>query len=148
MTIQRIFFAFAFVLYSILTSQAQTPASVAAAFKEKYKDVKNVKWNAGDNNTYEADFESDSIAYTATFTDDGKWIQTESSIDSEDLPQVIKDALSKQYDSYLVSDAELIDSNDQGRMYSVHIERGDETTMVLLNEDGKIIKNEKLDDEG
>jgi len=147
MQVGKIIAAFIVVLMSV-TANAQTPASVLAAFKAKYPDVKDVKWSATDKKAYEADFESGATAYTATFTDDGKWVQTESGIENDDLPPAVKAKLAKEFDGYLITDAELVDTNDNGRLYNVHIERGEEALVLLLNEDGKILKRGKDDDEG
>ncbi len=82
------------------------------------------------------------------FAEDGKWLSTESDLENEDLPEVIKSSLSKQFDGYALIDSELIDSADNGRLYKVHLERGEELLLVTLDESGNVVKREKDDDEG
>jgi hypothetical protein len=130
------------------STKVEVPAAVSQAFKSKYPAAKNITWSQADAKAYDADFESDGTAYTASFFQDGKWLQTESGIESDDLPQTVQDKLSKQFNGYLVTDAELIDHRDKGRLYNVHLERGEETVVLTFNEDGKVIEREKDDDEG
>jgi hypothetical protein len=126
---------------------SKIPADVMNGFKSKYAETKHVTWSLGDNNNYEVDFEKDSTVYTATFNEHGKWLKTEHDVEQDDLPSAVKAAVAKKYDGYAITDAEFIDSHDQGKLYGLHIEKGEDTQILYVNDDGKIVKQEKEDNE-
>lgn len=129
-------------------STDQLPKNVSRGFKAKYAGIESIIWTKGETRVYEADFESGRTNYTATFSEEGKWIQTENELEIDSLPPNIKSTLDKQFEGYTIVDAELIDSAEKGRFYTAHLERGEEMLLVTMNEEGKVTKRETDDDEG
>jgi Putative beta-lactamase-inhibitor-like, PepSY-like len=71
---------------------SQVPAEVRTAFVAKFADAEKVVWELNARGSYDADFEVKGKSHDAVFDKTGKWIETETEVAFETLPQPVKDA--------------------------------------------------------
>jgi hypothetical protein len=98
---------------------------------------------------YEADFKTGSVEQSASFTADGKWMETESEIKVSELPAEVKQSIEKQFPGFKMEEASKVDNAEKGLCYEAEIEKGKESYEVLLNSKGELLsKNaEKEEDD-
>ena len=143
------------VAFLCVTSYAQkitadkVPAEVTSAFKTKFPEAKDVKWEMEKTNEYEARFKTNGVEQSASFSADGKWMETESEIKVSDLPAEVKQSIEKQFPGFKMEEASKVDNAQHGTCYEAEIEKGKESYEVLLNSKGELLsKNaEKEEDD-
>jgi uncharacterized membrane protein YkoI len=76
-----------------LQAQKDLPAAVKTAFAQKFPDADDVEWDKEKDGNWEVEFEQGDTESTAVFSPDGKWLETETEIALEDLPEPIRAAV-------------------------------------------------------
>jgi|SRR6185436_4049569 len=143
------------VAFFCVTSYAQkitadkVPAEVTSAFKAKFPEAKDIDWEMEKANEYEAGFKLNEVEQSASFTADGKWMETEAEIKVSELPAEVKQSIEKQFPGFKTEEASKIDNAQHGTCYEAEIEKGNESYEVLLNAKGDVLsKNaEKEEDD-
>jgi hypothetical protein len=129
--------------YSQKLKEKDVPASVVNAFKAKFPSLKAEEWEK-EENYFEAEFNKDGKEYEAAFDTNGKWIETEREIKSSELPQVVKDAITKtSYKDWEVEEAVELESPEYKLAYEVEMEKGKQKISLYFTPEGKLIKEEK-----
>jgi hypothetical protein len=124
------------------TANAQdVPSTISTSFSKKFPDAKAVKWEKENAEEWEAEFRMDGINYSANYSADGKWKETEQKILVNDLPNPIKSMILTKYSSYKIDQAEILETPDF-KGYEVELENKEQTIILLLDKSGKIIKEE------
>ncbi len=136
-------FLFAFSLSAC--EQEKTPEKVKATFNLKYPNAKEVGWDMEEKNEWEAEFEMDEKEMSATFDQSGKWLETETEIEGEDLPAPVKETLKTQFNDYKVEEAEYVES-PQYKGYEIELE-GKKDIEVVIAKNGQVIKKETGDED-
>jgi len=111
------------------------PASVKDAFKNAYKDAKDVKWEKEGAN-FEAEFEIGETDQSAVYDALGKLIETEVEIKTDELPAAAKDHLSKNYKDVKIKEATRITDANGIVTYEAEIKGKD----LIFDNNGKFIK--------
>ena len=119
--------------------EGKIPANVQKTFDQKFPTAKAVKWDKENEKEWEAEYQMDGNSCSANFSLDGKWLETETEIKKEELPDKVTMAVSKSFDGYKIEAAETIDT-PEGRTYEVEVEKGKEIYEVILNKEGDILK--------
>lgn len=116
------------------------PKAVKMAFKEKYPDEKNPKWEIDAHGNYEAQFKENGIKYRADFNSkDGSWIETENSIEKKDLPKVIRTIIDTQFSEYEIAEVEHVSHAVKGIFYDVEFKQKGKNKDVEFDPSGKIL---------
>lgn len=127
-------------------SADKLPASVLAGFKAKFPNVTKVSWEMEDKTAYEADFKLNNVESSATFSKDGKWMETEMEIKLKDLPLNIQQNVAKQFPAYKINECSKIEHASNGLCFEVEITKGKETFDVLYNSKGEILSKTKTNE--
>lgn len=114
-------------------------AAAEMAFYAKYPDAEDVDWNTDDNGYHEAEFELDDEKYRADFSKEGTWIETENSIDYDDLPEAIQEAIERDYDPDDITEVEQVDNAEKGKFYDVEFKNDGKKKDIMYREDGSTI---------
>ena len=134
-------------IVSFTTPQTKAiPETVKTAFAKKFPSVKKVDWEKESDSEWEAVFKMNRIEYSANFTTDGKWLETEHEISKNQIPQKIKAALDSEFKTYKIEEAE-ISETAAGSVYEFELEKGEKTLEVVFNLDGKKLKEEVVKEE-
>ena len=68
-------------------AQSEASAEVRSAFEEKFPQAKDVQWEQTKTAKQEAEFTLNGEEMSATFSQDGTWLETESEIEESDFPR-------------------------------------------------------------
>jgi hypothetical protein len=146
----RLFFLLACCLTLLIsTANAQLrkiPAEATTALKEKFPNAQKVEWK--DKLTYfEANFEDNGVATTATFSNKGDWQQTERGLTYEETPDAVKDGFKKS--KYASADdwkmgetVTKIVKSDDSVLYRVYVDKvgGIQKKYLYFNTSGQLEK--------
>lgn len=125
------------------STKGQVPEEVKSSFQEKYPGENDPDWHKDQNGNYESQFKKDGDHYRADFSPDGNWIETEQSIDEDDLPKAIKEVLEEEYDKFKIVEVELVNHHSKGMFYDVELKDDGEKIDIEFKENGEIINIDK-----
>ena len=134
-------------LWSACNSQDSAPASAVNAFKAKYPNVQNPKWEKESADEWEAEFKADGREMSAVFKSDGTWLESETEIKAEDLPKAVQEGIATEFSGYEIEEAEAVERPGMALAYEVELEKGEKTVEALFDADGALIKKSADDDE-
>lgn len=125
-------------------SEQDVPKSVKKEFNKKFPIAKNVEWEMEKEGEWEAEFEIDEVNYSANFSDEGKWVETEYAIKESDLPKEIKMAIQNQFSAYSIDEMEVLETS-KGRFFEILLEKGGNATEIVFNTSGDVISKKAKD---
>ncbi|MGS2726247.1 PepSY-like domain-containing protein [Psychroserpens sp. BH13MA-6] len=132
-----------FIILAIFGCQnsviAQAPEAVKATFQKMYPGENDPDWHQDDHGNYESHFKIDGIKYRADFSKNGQWIETETSIDKDDLPKAIKDKIKADYEDEEITEVEKVEHHSKGTFYDVEFKRKGKNKDVEFRANGDII---------
>lgn len=121
------------------------PKAVLAAFQQSYPRV-TIKGYAKetDNGTvvYEVESVEGCIHRDVTYTADGSIVTTEESLAYTELPEPIRDAMTKEYPKAKISVCEKI-TKGLTTQFELIVQSGKRKNELVFNADGSLEKNEK-----
>jgi hypothetical protein len=120
------------------------PEAAKKTFTEKFPSASDTEWSQEDENVWEAEFEMDDKEYTACFSADGEWMETEWELGVEELPDTVVNVMAARYAGYGIDEVEWVDS-PEFIGYELELEKeGDEDAgmEVLITPEGQVIKEE------
>jgi len=127
--------------------KSNVPEKVKSAFSQKFPTAKKVKWDKENENEWEAEFKMNGEEYSANFTSDGIWKETEHEIEKSDISTAVKQTLDKEFAGYDIEEVEVSETMD-GKVYEFAMEKGETEMEVAISPDGKVVKKEvKKEDE-
>jgi len=122
------------------------PQKVKNAFFEKFPDIKKLKWDKENDEGWEAEFKMNGTKYSATFNDEGEWLETEYEINFNEVPPIVKATLDIEFKDYKVEESEVSETAN-GKVYEFELEKNKTEVEVAIDVKGKVIKKESTDDE-
>lgn len=126
--------------------QKEVPQKVKTAFSQKFPNAKKVSWDMEDESEWEAEFKMNGKEYSANFTVNGEWKETEYEIKKSEIPANIKAILDQNFSDYDIEGAEIAETAS-GKSYEFEIEVGEEEFEVVIDAQGKLTKKRESDDE-
>lgn len=141
--------------YATYAQKTSAPKNVQDAFNKKFPTAKEVKWDKENESEWEAEFTMDGHEYSANFTTDGKWKETEHSVSSSDIPFNVKKTLTSEFSGYDIEESEISETKD-GLIYEFTIEKEEHNLEIGIDKGGNVTKkkekkekkeNEKEDEE-
>jgi hypothetical protein len=127
------------VFGSCSESQGQVPTAVQQNFEQQYPGENDPDWHTDKNGNFEANFKIDGKKYRADYSPKGNWIETERSIDEDDLPKVILDILEEKFDDWDINEIEEVQHHSKGMFYDVELKDGKDKIDIEFKADGQII---------
>ncbi len=121
--------------------EATPPESVKTSFAKKFPKAEKVEWEQESDTEWEAEFKNSKTEYSASFNNDGKWLETEHEIKKGDIPAAVKKTLDKVFASFKIDESELVE-NAEGTFYEFELEKGKVEMEVLIDASGKVVKKE------
>lgn len=127
--------------FSACGQKKDVPAKIKTAFEQKFPTAQKVKWDKENETEWEAEFKMNGLEYSANFSSDGKWMETEYEIEKSEIPQVVKQTLDNEFAGYDIEEAEISETTD-GKVYEFALEKGETELEVAISPDGKVVKKE------
>ena len=134
-----------FLIATILSTQlfGQLPVLVEQAFTKKFSSAKQVKWERESDTEYEANFTIDKVHYSANFSSDGKWLETESPCTYEQLPADVLSAFEITFPGKSPRHIYMIQTSDLKTLFELEILEGLHRRELLYYPDGKLFQREE-----
>jgi uncharacterized membrane protein YkoI len=126
------------------SKNANVPEKVQSAFSKKFPMAKKVKWEMENDTEWEAEFKLNGKEYSANFTLNGDWEETEYEIKKSEIPANIKAILDQNFNKYEIEEAEISETN-AGKTYEFEIEVGEVKYEVSIDAQGKLTKKKEDD---
>ncbi len=123
--------------YTTLTAQIKTPTMVRVAFEIRFPGATNVKWGKENKHEYEAEFTYQGTNYSANFKDNGDWLETESPITFDSLPQGVKDWYKNPRIQATIKTIMKIENCVGITKYEVELQLGNKTREYLYDAEGR-----------
>ncbi len=140
-TLNLIAVAFAVISFPAFAQNTTAPKSVVKAFTQKFSDAKSVKWDKENETEWEAEFKLKGVEYSANFSTEGTWKETEHKIETSAIPSNVKQTLDGEFAGYKIEEAE-ISETAKGTVYEFKLEKGETEMGVAISPDGKVVKKE------
>lgn len=122
------------------------PEKVLSAFSQKFPEAKKVEWEMEDETEWEAEFKMNGKEYSANFSINGDWKETEYEIKKSDIPAEIQTILDQNFTDYDLEKAEIAETAS-GQSYEFEIEVGEEEFEVVIDAQGKLTKKKASEEE-
>ncbi len=123
---------------AVFAQSVKVPGSVQMAFEQKFPGVKAVHWGMENAHEYEAEFHMAGQAVSANFSKKGKWVETETDINRDQLPVVVVRKLGT-YKGYAYG--EIARTATPGKtIYEVELHKGNIYKTLIFNLNGKLMK--------
>ena len=128
------------------TSVKDLPIAVNEAFARKFPNADNPKWDKENDDEWEAEFKLDGEEYSANFTNDGQWLETEHEVELSEVPQNIMAVLTDKYPDFKLKEIEISESAE-GTFYEFEIKTNGSALEVAIDKTGKIAKTEEAEND-
>ena len=116
---------------------AQAPAAVEKAFRTKFLDATNVKWEKESKTEYEASFVWKGKKASASYSPAGEWMESEVAIDETELPAAVKAAFAKQQPGVKATTVYRIESAKKELYYEIEYTVKGKTKELKFDANGK-----------
>ncbi|MDO8999152.1 MAG: PepSY-like domain-containing protein [Bacteroidota bacterium] len=121
--------------------EAEVPKAVTESFAKNFPGSKAKEWEK-EKDLFEAEFDLKKVETSATFSADGKLMETESEIATSALPKAVTEYITKNYPSYKLSEASKITDASGKVSYEAEIKKGKEEIDLIFDSNGTFIKKE------
>lgn len=128
-------------------AQSMAPTAVKKAFSQKFPTAKKIKWDKEDTTEWEAEFKMNGQEYSANYTAEGIWKETEHEISKSKLPAVVKSTLNNEFKGYDIDESE-VSETAKGVVYEFTLEIDNKNLEVAVSSEGKVIKREVKKNKG
>lgn len=121
--------------------QAEVPKAVTESFTKNFPGSKAKEWEK-EKDTYEAEFNLNKVETSASFSADGKLMETETEIATSALPKTITEYITKNYPGHKLSEASKITDAKGTVTYEAEVKKGKEEMDLIFDSTGAFIKKE------
>ena len=118
------------------------PEKVLSAFTSKFPDAKKVEWEIENDSVWEAEFKWNGKEYSANFSTNGEWRETEYEIKETEIPANILAILGQNFSDYEIEEPEIAETTS-GKSYEMEIEVGEEKYEVTIDIEGNLTKTKE-----
>lgn len=119
------------------SKKGYAPEAVKANFQKMYPGENDPDWHVDAHGYYESHFKIKGVKHRADYNEDGSWVETEVSIDKDELPKAVQDAIKQNYSTEKITEIERVNSAKKGLFYDVEFKRKGKNMDVEFNEEGK-----------
>jgi hypothetical protein len=134
------------ILSQACSKSNEAPEPVKEAFNQKFPNAKNVKWDKENETEWEAEFKMNGEEYSANFSSDGTWKETESDIAESEIPAAVKLTLNTEFEGYKIEEVEISETID-GKFYEFALENEDMNMEVVISAEGKVFTTDVIPEE-
>jgi hypothetical protein len=124
---------------------AKAPPAVQATAKKALGDKKLEEFDkeeVGGKVMYEAGWKENDVDHDVLISESGQIIQTEVDVEQDKLPAAVTDAVKKAHADGKIGEAAQATTPDGKQYFSLDVKVGDDTHVMNINADGKVISDE------
>jgi hypothetical protein len=127
-------------------SGKNVPDPVKSAFSQKFPGATMVKWGRENDREWEAEFQMNGKNYSANFSNEGTWMETEYEVSIEELPSAVKSTLDRESAGLKIKLSEVTET-ENGTAFEFVLRKGETGTELVIDNTGTIVKKEQLKEE-
>ena len=142
-TVKLIVIAFLAISINACAQKVNVTEKVKTAFEQKFPNAQKVKWSKENETEWEAEFRFKGEEYSANFTSDGVWKETEHEIETSAIPVNVKQTLDAEFAGYKIEEAE-ISETAEGSVYEFALEKDEQDMEVAISPEGMVKKKEVI----
>ena len=114
---------------------------VKSTLTKMFPSAENVKWSQEDDTEWEAEFNINVQKFSANFSNNGTWLETERELETVEIPTAIQTTIAKEFADYQVKEAALSETKN-GSVFEFELSQGKTVLEVTFNRDGSVVKKE------
>ena len=122
------------------------PENVKESFKQKFPSIKKTKWDKENESEWEAEFNMNGKKYSANFSTNGEWLETEYEIRKSDIPEKVRIIMAHNFSKYKIEEAEIAET-PSGKFYEFEIKQGKEEFEIVFDAQGNITSKKKIEED-
>lgn len=122
---------------------SEVDSQVQEAFSKRFPDAQKVTWGKENSEEWEAEFEQNQQEFSANFNTDGKWLETETAIEMEQLPQKISEAVKSDFSEAQIRKIFRIEQPNEF-FYELELQQDNREIEVLYKESGELLKQKTV----
>lgn len=145
MLITVLLVAFSMRSHAQKSERKSVPDKVLSAFNAKFPDAKKVEWEMENDTEWEAEFKWNGVEYSANFSTNGEWRETEYEIKKSDIPSNIRAILDQNFSDYEIEEPEVVET-PSGKSYEMEVEAGEDEYEVTIDANGKLTKKKESEE--
>lgn len=126
--------------YATSFAQSKAPNAVTTTFNQKFPNAINVKWDKENAHEYEASFEWKAEKHSTNFSETGEWLETESPITFNQLPEKVQTAFNASHKGTTIKAVAKIETSKGQTQYEVEIKQGLKPVEFFYDANGSVIK--------
>ncbi len=123
------------------------PEKVKTVFTQKFSDAQKIKWDMEEENKWEAEFMMDGKEMSANFDAEGNWLETETGIKADALPDAVMNMLNTDFEGFEMKDEVIKVESSEQNGYEVEVEKEGKSFELFVDESGKLVKKESVSEE-
>lgn len=118
--------------------EKDVPLKVKEAFAKKFASIKVEEWEK-ENMNYEAEFNMNKQECSATFDENGNWLETETAIKTSGLPKGVLDYVAKNLPGKKIKEASKIENSEGKISFELEVKDVD----YIFDEAGNFMSKEE-----
>lgn len=122
------------------SAKVTPPNAVLTAFKQKFPTATKITWGKESEHEFEAEFTENGIEHSANFSEDGKWLETETGSDFNAFPEAVKASFNAQHAGAKQNEVAKIEKANGTVVYEIEIKENGKTIDCLYHADGSSVK--------
>ena len=135
------------MFYPGVFAQKITTDKVPALVKSKFPESNQQSWSMEGKDIYEVVFFNGNKKQSATYKEDGTWMETETEIKFAQLPRAVTVAFYKQFEGFSIQETTEVETADKGTLYELVVNKGKTGYEVQFSAKGELIKKEAAKEE-
>ena len=120
----------------------RVPQTAKSNLGKMFPDASDISWSKENPHEFEAEFQYQGHATSATFDEKGNWKETEQRITAEQLPAAVQEALTDSFADFVVHSPEKVISMEYAIAYEMVVEKKGNRIELLFAPDGKLLRKE------
>ena len=118
-------------------------SAVKEAFAKKFPAATDVKYEM-EKKDYEINFKEKGVEMSANFDAAGKWLETETEIKVNDLPQEVSSSAADKYPGFKITEIAKTETPEKGMIYELDLRKDKEAWEIQFLQNGKVVKRTPL----
>ncbi len=129
-----------FALLNDSNAQKKIPSSILKEFEQKFTRATNTRWHKENAKEYEVEFVSNGVNYSASFSTNGTWLETETTQSFSTFPEAVQANFNKQHKNAKKMETAKIEKADGTVLYEIEVKINRKRKDILYKADSTIYK--------
>jgi hypothetical protein len=125
----------------------ETPSAAKTAFVTKFPKAQKAKWSIEKPGEFEVEFVMNGTESSALFDANGSFIESETEIKENELPQAVKATLTKDFAGYKLDEIEKVTDTKEAVTYEMEAKKDKVEYELVFDGNGLLLKKDEVKEE-